>query len=45
MALTVKSTSVPAVESDKSDSDDKADDEVVHSVVQGGPGLIQCKDG
>ena len=37
--------SVPAVESDKSDSDDEADDQVTHSVMQGGPGLIQSRDG
>ena len=37
--------SVPAVESDKSDSDDEADDQVTHSVVQGGPGLIQGRSG
>ena len=37
--------SVPAVESDVSDSNDEADDQVTHSVVQGGPGLIQGRDG
>ena len=37
--------SVPAVESDESDSDDEVDDQVTHSVVQGGPGLIQGRDG
>ena len=35
---------VSAVESDKSDSDNEADDQVTHSVVQGGPGLIQGRD-
>ena len=37
--------SVPAIESDESDSDDEADDQVTQSVVQGGPGLIQGRDG
>ena len=37
--------SVPAVDSDESASDDKADDQVTHSVVQGGQGLIQGRDG
>ena len=37
--------SVPEVESDESDSDDEADDQFIHSVVQGGPGLIQGRDG
>ena len=37
--------SVPEVESDESDSDDEADDQVTHSVVRGGPGLIQGRDG
>ena len=37
--------SVPAVESDESDSDNEADDQVTHSVMQGGPGLIQARDG
>ena len=36
---------VPAVESDKLDSDDEVDDHVTHSVVQDGPGLIQGRDG
>ena len=44
-ALTVKSASVPAVEFDESDSNDEADDEVTHSVVQGGPGLIPDRGG
>ena len=37
--------SVPAVKSDELDSDNEADDQVTHSVVQGGPGLIQGSDG
>ena len=37
--------SVPAVEPDESVSDDETDDQVTHSVVQGGPGLIQGRDG
>ena len=37
--------SVPGVESDESNSDDKADDQVTHSVVQSRPGLIQGRDG
>ena len=37
--------SVPAVESDESDSDNEADGQVRHSVVQGGPDLIQGRDG
>ena len=37
--------SVPAVESDESDSDNETDDQVTNSVVQGGPGLIQGRDG
>ena len=37
--------SVPGVESADSHSDDEADDQVTHSVVQGGPGLIQGRDG
>ena len=37
-------TNVPAAESDESDSDDEADDQVTHSVVQGGAGLIQGRD-
>ena len=37
--------SLPAVESDESDSHDEADDQITHSVVQGGPGLIQGRDG
>ena len=37
--------SVPGVESDESDSDNEADDQVTHSVVQGRPGLIQGRDG
>ena len=36
---------VPTVESNDSDSDDEADDQVTHSVAQGGPGLIQGRDG
>ena len=36
--------SVPAVESDKSDSNDEADHQVTHSVMQGGPVLIQGRD-
>ena len=31
---------VPVVESEESDSDNEADDQVTHSVVQGKPGLI-----
>ena len=38
-------TSEPAVESDESDSDDEADYQVTHSVVQSRPGLIQGRDG
>ena len=38
-------TSVPVVESEESDSDDDADGQVADSVVQGGPGLIQGRDG
>ena len=37
--------SAPAVEFDKSDSNDEADDQVTHSVVQGRPSLIQGRDG
>ena len=37
--------SVPAVESDESDSENEADGQVRHSVVQGGPDLIQGRDG
>ena len=37
--------SVPAVESGESNSDDETDDQVTHSVVQGGPDLIQSRDG
>ena len=37
--------SVPTVESDESDSDDEANDQVTHSVVQDGPNLIQGRDG
>ena len=37
--------SVTEVESNELDSDDEADDQVTHSVVQGGPGLIQGRDG
>ena len=37
-------TRVPEVESNELDSDDEADDQVTHSVVQGGPGLIQGRD-
>ena len=33
--------SVPAVESDESDSDNEADDQVTYSVVQGRPGLLK----
>ena len=33
--------SVPAVEPNELDSDNETDDQVTHSVVQGGPGLIQ----
>ena len=42
------SASVPVVEADEldeSDSDDEADDQVTDSVAQGGPGLIQGRDG
>ena len=37
--------SVSAVKSDESDSNDEADDQVTHSVVQGGPDLIRGRDG
>ena len=37
--------SVPRIESDESDSDDEADDQVTHSVAQSRPGLIQGRDG
>ena len=37
--------SVPAVEYDESYSDNEADDQVTHSVVQSGPDLIQGMDG
>ena len=37
--------SVSMVESDESDSDNEADDQVTQSVVQGGPVLIQGGDG
>ena len=36
--------SVPVVESDESDSDDEADDQVTHSVAEGEPDLIQGRD-
>ena len=35
---------VPVAESDEADSDDEADDQVTHSVVQGGAGMIQARD-
>ena len=37
--------SVPAVKSDESDSDDEADVQVTHFVMQSVPGLIQGRDG
>ena len=37
--------SVPVVESEESDSNNEADDQVTHSIVQGEPGLIQGRDG
>ena len=37
--------SVPGVESDDSDSDDEANDQVTNSVVQSRPDLIQGRDG
>ena len=37
--------SVPGVKSDELDSNNEADDQVTHSVVQSRPGLIQGRDG